>query len=357
MTQHIELYKKYRPETWEDLIGQEKVANSLRNAVKYDKLPTTYGMFGPRGCGKTSSAFILAKAVNCENPDNGNPCNTCETCISIDNNTQVGVTYISMANKGSVEDVRELVQRARLKLPVKKQVWILDEIHNLSKTAFDSLLIPIEATDMPSLFIFCSTEVDKIPQTIISRIQPRRFTLVASDEMEKFVRNILEKENITLDESLIQDSIRQGRGSVRDTLSALEALIDTGEISTSVGGQLIEAIAERNIAKAMALVAEGNNEGYDGRDLAEQLFSDLRNILLTASGVDSSLIGVIPVTDPIKTSKALLGKQGIVFVVDEIGNAITRMSMGADSRIHLEIALVKSIEKLTKLKKALAARG
>ena len=357
MTEHIELYKKYRPEKWEDLIGQQKVANSLRSAVKKDKLPTAYGFFGPRGCGKTSSAILLAKAVNCLNPTkDGNPCNECEICENIENRSQIGVSYISMANKGSVDDVRELVQKARLRLPVKRQVWILDEVHNLSRAAFDALLIPIEEKSMPSLFIFCSTEADKIPQTILSRIQSRRFTLVSPDDMEPFLKNILKEEKLSIDEELIKDSIRQGRGSVRDTLTALETIIETGEVSTSVGGRLIEALSERSIPKSLSIIAEGNNDGYDGRDLAEELFSGLRDLLLTVSGVDKSISGIVPVADVKKTAQGLLGRQGIIIVTDEIGDAITRMTIGADPRIHLEIAIVKAVGKLNKLKKIQESR-
>lgn len=358
MSEHVEIYKKYRPEKWEELIGQQKTADSLRAAVVKDKLPTAYGFFGPRGCGKTSSAILLAKAVNCPNlTPTGNPCNTCETCENIENNSQIGVSYISMANRGSVDDVRELVQKARLSLPVKKQVWILDEVQNLSRAAFDALLIPIEEKNMPSLFIFCSTEADKIPQTILSRIQSRRFTLVSPDDMEPLIRNIIAEENLTISEELINDCIRQGRGSVRDTLTALETIVSTGETRYSVGGQLLEALAERNIPKTLSIISEGNSEGYDGRDLAEELFAGLRDLLLTVSGVDSSLTGVVPVSDVKKTALGLLGRQGIIIAADEIGEAITRMTIGADPRIHLEIAVIKTVNKLNKLKKIFDAKS
>lgn len=306
----------------------------------------------------TSSAFIMAKAVNCEDSNgDGNPCNKCDTCLDIDDNAQMGVQYISMANKGSVDDVREIVQQARLKSVAKQQVWILDEVHNLSKPAFDALLIPIEELNMPSLFIFCSTEVDKIPATIMSRIQSRRFTLVAPDDMTVFIDKIMELEGITLDESLKLDAIRQGKGSVRDTLSALEAIVDTGEATVSVGGKLLTAMANRNLSEVLAVISEGHTEGFDGRDLAEDLFSDLRNLLLMVSGVDESLSGIVPVADPKVIAKGLLGSQGITLVAKEVADAITRMSIGSDSRIHLEIALVKSLSILNKLLKVLNAKN
>lgn len=344
MSKHIELYKKYRPTRWEQLVGQEKVAASLRAAVKRDKIPTAYGFFGPRGCGKTSAAMILAKAANCPDlDDKGNPCNVCETCISIDNNTQVGVNYISMANNGSVDDIREIVKNAQLRVPIKRQVWILDEVHNLSRAAFDALLIPIEDKNMSALFILCSTEADKIPQTILSRVQSRRFSLVGSENMKKLLKNILQTEGLSLDDNLISDAVRQGRGSVRDTITSLETVVETGEVSTSVHGRLIEALAARDASKAFTVIAEGTNDGYDGRDMAEELFSCLRDIIIRSSVADRSIVSEVPVHDP-KAVFAGLGKtRGAIDVASIIGKSISEMSMGADSRIYLEIAVMEAI--------------
>lgn len=355
---HVELYKKYRPVTWAGLIGQEKVAKSLRNAARNNKLPTAFGFFGDRGCGKTSSAFLLAKAINClELTEQGNPCNACEVCVNIDKGRQLGVNYISMANKGGVEDVRNIVQQARLNQPLKKQVWILDEVHNLSKAAFDALLIPIEEKSMPSLFIFCSTEVDKIPQTILSRIQQRRFTLVDSDKMQKFIKKIAEREGLDLTDENIDEAVRLGRGSVRDTLTTLEQIVETGETSPSFGRALLESVVTAEIPKILTVIAEANTSGVNSRDLGEQLFEDLRDLLLMSSGADSSVVGIIPLKDPETAVKRLLGAAGIIAIMDEIGEGLTRMTFGSDARIHLEISIVKALTKINKIKKARAAKA
>lgn len=355
--EHVELYKKYRPNAWEELVGQGKTARSLQSAVVNEKLPTAYGFFGPRGCGKTSSAFLLAKAVNCPNVStNGNPCNLCETCESIDNGSQIGVNYESMANRGSVDDVRSIVQKAQLNQPVKKQVWILDEVHNLSRAAFDALLIPIEKKGMPSLFIFCSTEVDKIPSTITSRIQQRRFTLVKPEDMVPYLKTINDKEKLEASTDDLREAVRQGRGSVRDTLSALEALVSTGEVVSSYGGAMLEAIASHNLPEALKVVSDATDEGNDGRDLAEQLFSDLRDLLLLVSGVDKSVAGMVSVKDIKSVAKGFMGIVGITAVAEEVADSIQHMTLGADSRIHFEIAVVKSIAKLSKLKKIIEAK-
>lgn len=356
--QHIEIYKRYRPRVWEDLVGQEKVSKSLKATVKANRLPTAFGFFGPRGCGKTSAALLLAKSINCLNPtEDGNPCNECDVCVAIDEGRQLGVNYISMANKGSVDDIRTLVQQARLQQPVKRQVWILDEVHAISKAAFESLLIPLEEKGMPSLFIFCSTEIDRIPQTILSRIQSRKFSLVDAETMLEVVKKIGQQEGLTLSDEAYNDAVRAGRGSVRDTLTALEGIVETGEYVESYSGQLLEALASRNLSETLGVLAMANQKGEDFRDLTETLFEDLRDLLLLANNVDSSLVGIVPVKDTNAAVRGLFGKRGIVLVLDEIGEAITQMTLGADARIHLEIGIIKAFTKLRQLAKALESRG
>lgn len=357
MSNYVELYKKYRPKTWRGLIGQTAVAENLRNSVIKNEIPTAFGFFGPRGTGKTSSAFLLAKALNCLEPNEGNPCNKCSVCKNIDNNNQLGVSYVSMANSGSVDDVRQIVQQARVAQPVKKQVWILDEVHNLSKQAFDALLIPIEDKGMPSLFIFCSTEVDKIPVTILSRIQQRKLSLVSSDDMTKFLNAVKKREELDLDDDQIQAAIRAGRGSVRDTLSALESIIQEGDSAPSSSRELLEALTTKSLEKILEVSARANSNGENHRDLAEQLFSDLRDLLLVSANVDSSLIGVLPIDDPVSAVKSLYGRAGITVVMTEIGNALKDISFGADRRLHFEVAMINSIEKLKKVRKAIEARA
>jgi len=356
---HVELYKKYRPKTWNELIGQQKIASSLKAAVSQNKLPTAYGFFGPRGCGKTSSALLLAKAINCLNPTkDSSPCNECEVCIAIDNGTQLGVNYISMANNGSVEDIRNIVQKARLTQPVKRQIWILDEIHNIHKSGFDSLLIPIEDKNMPALFILCSTEIEKIPATIMSRIQSRKFNLVSSEEMLQFLKVIREKESLESTDEQLMEAVRLGRGSVRDTLSALEGIVSMNEdLSPTFGGKLLESIASRSLTNVLTVIAEASSDGISARDLSEQLYEDLRNLVLTNAKVDSSLIGVLPVNDPEEIARKLLGNRGLNILMNELGLALTRMSNGMDYRINLEIAMNESLTKLSKLQKLLAAQS
>lgn len=342
--EYVELYKKYRPRVWADLIGQDTVAGSLKSAIKTGRIPTAYMFSGERGTGKTSAALLVAKSLNCENPSaDSEPCNSCEVCVAIDNGTQLGFNYISMANKGSAQDVREIVQQARLHQPIKRQVWILDETHNLSKQAFDSLLIPIEEGKASALFIFCSTEIEKIPETILSRIQARRFTLVKPETMGEYIDKIAQKEGLNLSSELRSAAIRMGRGSVRDTLTSLETIIETGETSTTFGSKLLEALASRNLPPVLTTLAEANSESVSFREFSEQLFEDLRDLLLVANNVDRDLIGMPPVMDEKAVIIGLGGQKGIMYYMNLVGEAITQMSNGSDSRICLEVALLKGV--------------
>lgn len=358
---YVELYKKYRPNVWENVIGQDKIVNSLKAVLKKDKLPSAYIFAGPRGCGKTTAALLLAKSVNCENVDKDcNPCNECDVCISIDENNNMGVEYFSAAQKSGVDDIRELVQRADLKTSIKKRVIIIDEIHNLSQgKGFEALLIPLERADLQALFIFCTTEINKVPKTILSRVQQKKFTLVDSETMLEHVKHINEVEELDLSEEELINAVRLGKGSVRDTLTHLENIVETGEEETGFGIQLLEKMSTRNIVEVLEVVAEANNNSVDFAKFSEQLFEDLRDLLLLASGSSKDLVNVPLENDAIKRIvKGLLGKNGIMLLMNNLGDSLTSMTNSADPRILLEIALIKGLADIKKLgKKMQASRG
>ena len=351
----IELYKKYRPQVWSDLIGQQDVARTFQNAISWGREFSAYGLFGPRGCGKTSAAFIFAKAVNCLNPQpDANPCNKCDVCRNIDDNNQFGVDYVSMANKGYKEDVLEIMKQSRMKADINRRVIILDEVHNLSKSAFDSILIPVESKDMNATVMFCSTESDRIPDTISSRIQSRKFSLVPGDIMTEHMKHILELEGETVRSDILRAVVRRGRGSVRDTLTVLdEVLVSGGIVSTDVGSDIIEALADLSVPNALDAVMRGVSEGQDGRVIAEGLFSSIRDLILIGSGVTEI---IPPVENEKQVIKRLHNLKGMFTIQEEIGDAINRMSIGTDSRILLEIALVKAFKSLKEIRAAASSK-
>ncbi len=342
--EYQELYKKYRPQTFGQIVGQDRVVSSLKAAVRHQEIPTLYGFFGPRGCGKTSSAFVLSKAVNCTHlVDQVEPCGTCDTCRAIDDGTQPGVSYLSMANHGSVDDVRDLMDKAFLAQPVRRQVFILDEVHNLSRAAFDSLLIPVESQSMKALFILCSTNQERIPATVLSRLQSRKFTLVSDADMMPFLSDINSREHLGCTTAQLTAVIRAGGGSVRDALSALEATAHGGAADDKAwAAALVKAMAKGDIARAWTTVAAAEQDGYDVELLAEDLFAALRTIMLFSTGVrDPAILGPLPMpVTHMKQAAALLGgPAGVSAAARRVGVAITGMNGIADPRIHVELAL------------------
>lgn len=306
----------------------------------------------------TSSAFVMAKAVNCDNiAEDGNPCNQCDSCASIDDGSNPGVQYLSMANHGSVAEIRDLMDRASYKTSNRKQVLIMDEIHNLSKAAFDALLIPLEDTkrSRSSLFILCSTEVDKVPDTVRSRIQQRKFTLVAADPMRDHLEWILKEEGLTASSEIVEEAVRRGHGSVREAISSLEGLLTTEDVSPSLRGELLEALSTGDLSTVYSSIAQMTADGIEGRDIAEDLFSDLRDFLLLSAKVDPTLYVAPAVKDVKAVFRGLGGKSGITAAIGQVGDGITQMAFGADSRTILEVSLFKAVQKISAIKKRAAA--
>lgn len=349
--QYTELYKKRRPRVWNDIIGQDSIVSSLRESVLNKKIPTGYMFFGPHGCGKTSSAFILAKALNCENVDEtGNPCNTCDTCTSIDNKTQLGIRYISMANQGTAEDIRKIVNEAQLRQPIKKQVWILDECHQLSRTAWDSLLIPLESEKAQTLFIFCSTEPDKIPKTILSRLQTRTFNPVGVQDLARNLKKITVEEKIQVTDEQILLAARSAGGSVRDSVSYLETLATHGILPEQYSEKVLRLLASTKYTDIYLLTNEMSANGQNFGDAAQQLYSDLSNILIMLAG------GKPAVLYPGMTEVAKeLTPQLVITYLNILGSTIDSMSRNTvDSRILFDIcmsSLVTARRKIEGVKK------
>lgn len=352
---YLELYKKYKPKQWADIIGQDKIVASLKSAVRANKLPVAYLFSGPRGTGKTSSAKVLAAAINCINEETrtkGEACGQCEVCTNIYKDNQLGVNYISMANRGGVDEVRKIVDQARLAQPVRKTIWILDEVHNLSPAAWDSLLIPLESSSMPSLFILCSTEAHKIPDPIMSRVQARNFRLVSDRELKSFLETVSKNDGLDLSDEQIDSAVHMGRGSVRDSLTALESILSTGEFSDDLGEKLLLAIQSLNVIEFLKVVSEYSTTGEKFRFLAEDLYSDLRDLLILRAKGGEKLVEHSPVEDLAAFKEAITPQQHLA-LLEAVGRSVTDMSIGAaEHRIIFEAALLGAIQKLKRAKKA-----
>lgn len=337
---YVELYKKYRPRVWEDVIGQDTVVDNLRNIVKSGKVPTSFIFLGPHGCGKTTCAFILSKALNCEHPtEDGNPCNQCDTCKAIDENRQMGFNYVSAANNGSVDAVRKLVTDGQVVQPVKKKVFLIDEAHSLSKAAFEALLIPLENENTEPLFIFCSTEPEKIISTIQSRSQIRTFNPVSLQELAINLKRIVDAEKLDVTDEQIVQIARASSGSVRDSIRDLETVIAGGELPVQFSIELLKLLVTHKYTELYALTNEmqANNENF--AKAAQRLYADMSSILLVQAG------GKPPVLQAgIEEIAKMTSPQLIIKYLAILGETIETMGRNmVDSRVLFEIGMSKII--------------
>ena len=224
--EHLALYRKYRPKSFDEVIGQEHITKALANQVALGKISHAYLFTGSRGLGKTSIARIFARAVNCENNKNGSPCGECEACKRLENQNDINIVEIDAASNNRVDDVRELREKVKF-LPVgtKYKVYIIDEVHMLTDSAFNALLKTLEEPPSHVIFILATTEAHKLPATILSRCVRFDFHLVGIDELTKLLENILDKEGISYDSKALRLIAIAGEGSVRDTLSIADCVV------------------------------------------------------------------------------------------------------------------------------------
>ena len=245
---YLALYRKYRPKIFDEVIGQDHIVKTLINQIKLDKISHAYLFTGSRGTGKTSTAKIFARAINCMNPVNGSPCGECEVCKSLEG-TNIDVLEIDAASNNGVDEIRDL--REKVKYPPvvgKYKVYIIDEVHMLSSSAFNALLKTLEEPPKHTVFILATTEVHKLPATILSRCLRFDYKLVSLDDLSSLLKRVLDSENIKYDAQSINTLARAGEGSVRDTLSIADRCVSfAGDTLTYEKVISVLGIAEREI--------------------------------------------------------------------------------------------------------------
>ncbi len=253
----VALYRKYRPQNFNEVLGQASAMKILENAVKSSSFSHAYIFCGPRGIGKTSVARIMAKAVNCKNPKDGNPCNRCEACKSINEQTALDIIEIDAASNRGIDEIRDLREKVKFSpSELKYKVFIIDEVHMLTKEAFNALLKTLEEPPEHALFIMATTEIHKIPATVISRCQRFDFQRISDTELIKGLTNIAKKEEIEIDDEATSVIVRASEGGFRDAISILD------QISTHTGSK--KKIGKDDIAGLLGLV---------GSDKIEKLFN------------------------------------------------------------------------------------
>lgn len=334
---YIELYKKYRPKKWEEIIGQETTVESLKSAIRENRLATAYLLQGLAGSGKTSIAKLLTKSLNCPHVDKDlNPCNECSICRSIDEDRQIGFKYISAANSGSAEDVRRIMEESRLSSPLKQKVFIIDECQNLSSAAQDSMLIGLESELQKTIFILCTTNPEKIKPAILSRCQIRNLNKVSTVELAKHLIHIVRTENLTdkvTKENIIK-SAENANGSVRNAISNLETIISNGVLNSGDSERFIESIANGDVIEMYNVANEMEDKGNSAISTLEEIYKIFSIILKIKTGVESDINSIN------ELSKKFDGNF-ILKALSEIGNTLMIVNKGVDSKILLEITLSK----------------
>ena len=336
------LYRRYRPRRFDELKGQEHVVRALRNAVINHREGQAYLFSGPRGTGKTSTARILAKVLNCEDPQEGEPCGVCNSCGAIDSGNSYDVLELDAASNNGVENMRDLIERSSLGNPGRHRVFILDEVHMLSKPAEAALLKTLEEPPPHVVFVLATTDPQKVSETIRSRTQHLQFHLLPMDDLEAHVRWVIADANLTVSEDAIAHVLTHGGGSARDTLSALELVAaGGGEVDAEVSSdEFIEALIDHDPGRALAATASAVQHGTDPRTLTEEIVRHLRESFLSIVSTDLVQLPKQRV-EHVADQGRRLGLGSIVRAIEVLGEALIEMRHAPDARLLLEVSLVK----------------
>lgn len=351
------LYRKYRPQTFDDVVGQEAVTQTLKTQVATGKLSHAYLFTGSRGTGKTSSAKILAKAVNCENPQDGNPCNCCPSCRAIDSGACMDVLEIDAASNNGVDNVRDLRDDAvYTPSQVKMRVYIIDEVHMLSISAFNALLKIIEEPPEHLLFILATTELHKVPATILSRCQRFSFRRISQEDIAARLQYVSYQENIDLDDSAAKVLARLADGGMRDGLSLLDqcASATTSELNADrvyacLGiagiqqcGQLMAHIANKDGSSALSLLNRLYAEGKDMGALLDELACLTRDFLVlkTAPKEGISLLSGVATDREVEQLCGRFSIGELTRMLNLIQSTIFGFTRSASRRMDAELCIV-----------------
>jgi DNA polymerase-3 subunit gamma/tau len=336
------LYRRYRPRRFSELKGQDHVVRALRTAVAEGREGQAYLFSGPRGTGKTTSARILAKVLNCENPQDGEPCCACESCLSVERGTSYDVHELDAASNNGVEAMRDLIEKASLGTPGRHKVYILDEVHMLSKAAEAALLKTLEEPPPHVVFVLATTDPQKMSATIISRTQHLQFHLLPADTLAEHVRWVAADAGLEVSDAAIDQVLARGGGSARDTLSALELVASAGDdsVTTLPLDEFVEAMIERDAGRALTVVAHAVSLGTEPRTVTEELVGYLRNGFLSLMAPELVQLPSHRL-DALAEQAQRLGAAGLVRGIEVLGAALTEMRHAPDPRVLLDVATVQ----------------
>src|SRR6266536_995975 len=353
------LYRKYRPKEWDEVIGQDHVVQTLKNAIAADRVAHAYLFAGSRGTGKTTLARLLAKAVNCLNPDpRKRPDNECESCKAVNENRFLDVIEIDAASNTSVDDVRDLRDKINFSPSQGKyKIYIIDEVHMLSTAAFNALLKTLEEPPPHAIFILATTEIHKIPATVLSRCQRYEFRRVPVDEIVKQLKLIARAEKIQADDDAFVQIARQSAGGMRDAISLLDQLSSMGEKITLALAQtvlgtatsqtvlnLISSVMDHDPAHGLETIHKALDAGADPRSLARQIVEYLRGLMLIQMGNANQVEATADVKKQMQSHAKSFSTSDVLRMMKAFNNAATDLRGSWQPSLSLELALAETLD-------------
>ena len=350
------LYRKYRPKTFELVYGQDVIVKTLKNVIKNDKLSHAYLFTGPRGTGKTSSAKLFAKAINCSNNKDGDACNECENCKSFNNNSNPDIIEIDAASNNGVDEIREIKNKVSLVPSMSKyKVYIIDEVHMLSIGAFNALLKTLEEPPEYIIFILATTEPQKIPATIISRCQRFDFKSISHDKMKQCLENIISKENITIDDGAIEEIINNSKGGMRDAIGLLDQASafcnnnitanDIEELSGNISIKQIRTFLSNIMQKEYNVIFDSiSNYSSNGKDFAlicEKIINYIREGILYKKKINTDKI-----LDEDKNIFDKLSDTDLYDLIDYLSDTLVKVKNSYQKELTFEVQMIQMIDKI-----------
>src|SRR5262245_28110049 len=370
--------RKWRPQKFDDVVGQQAVTRTLRNALSSGRLAQAFVFAGPRGVGKTTSARILARALNCVNGPTADPCGVCDACVEIAEGRDIDVLEIDAATHTQVDNVREVIISGLAIAPVRNRykVFIIDEVHQLSSASFNALLKSIEEPPPHVVFMMATTELEKIPETVRSRSQVYEFRTIGTKTIAEQLRRIVDAEKIEVADESLQLIARDAEGSMRDAQSKLDQVIaftgatisaeDVATVLGLVGRDLVldalQAVADEDAPAAFGLAARAVEMGYDLRAVCRELSRVVRDLLVIsvdATRITDPEIAAEGERDRLKALAARFSREDLLRAFDLLTKAETEIRGAAQPRYHLEMALLRWIylRKLTPIEDLIAGAG
>lgn len=359
---YLVMARKYRPSTFDEMVGQDHITQTLVNALQSGRLAHCLLFAGPRGTGKTTTARILAKSLNCEKGKSATPCNKCDSCKEIDLGRSIDVFEMDAASKSKVDDVRELIIEGVKYSPVRGRykIYIIDEVQMLSTSAFDALLKTIEEPPENVVFVFATTAPREVPQTILSRCQRFDFRRIAFNDLVEYIKQIAKKEKIKISDDALFVLARKADGSARDCLSLLDQVIaysgnevtkesvekTLGLVDQETLFELSHIIHEKQTKKGMALLNTLVDSGTDIPEFVSSFLDHLRNILVAKAGGDSDKLFDLSkdYIEKYKKEAEKFSDTDILRMINIVGELSNSLKKTSEPRVHLEMALMKLIK-------------